>query len=79
MAKKRQRSLFAELNHRVMHLDVWDIQLIKLTIVPAVFLALKLWPILVLWVYKTNIWWFFAALVLFGARPFIRCWVLEKD
>ncbi len=81
MAKKRQEPKTAKprqtLTHRVTHLDMLDIQLIKLAIIPAVFLALKLWPALMLWVYKTNIWWFFAALVLFGARPFIKYWMSD--
>lgn len=63
------------LHKRVKKLDFWDIQLIKLATIAIVLLALKLWPVTMLWVYKTNIWWIFAALILFAARPFYKFWV----
>lgn len=75
MADKKRGTKLTDFNHRVRHLDILDIQLVKLAVIAFVFLVLKIWPSIMRWVNNTSVWWFFAALVLFGARPFYRCWV----
>lgn len=65
------------LHKRVKKLDFWDIQLVKLAVIAFVLLVLKIWPAAMLWVYKTNIWWIFAAFIIFAARPFCKAWVMD--
>lgn len=72
MAKEAKVSY---LDKKVKKLNMWDMQLIKLAVAAAVLLVLKMFPVTMSWVYKTNVWWFFAAMVIFGARPFYKCWV----
>lgn len=65
------------IGHRVKHIDVWDLQLIKLAIVAFVLLVLKMWPSLMRWINDTNVWLLFAAFVIFAARPFYRVWIVD--
>jgi len=63
-----------KLDKNVKRLDVHDVALTKLSVAAAVLFIITIWPAAMSWVHSVNPWWFFAAAIVFGARPFIKFW-----
>ena len=60
------------LKKKVKTLNHGDIGLVKLSVVALTIFVLMIWPAAMTWVRSINHWWFLAAAVLFGARPFYK-------
>ncbi|MFH1585645.1 MAG: hypothetical protein ABIB79_02675 [archaeon] len=56
-------------NNNIKKFDVWDIKLIKLSVVAFVCLIISLWPRVGVYIMAVDWWWFLAALVLLAWRP----------
>jgi hypothetical protein len=50
-------------------LDIWDIGLIKLSVITFTLFVLIIWPTLASWAYSVNPWYYFILLVVFAIRP----------
>jgi len=59
-------------------LDVWDIALIKFSVVSFTFVLLKVWAGLASWMNSIDVWWFVAAFVVLCARPVYRGYFRKK-
>ena len=55
--------------------DIWDIGLIKWSVAAFVLFLITIWPGFNTWVNSVNAWWFFAAFIIFIARPFYRIYL----
>ncbi len=59
----------------VKKLDLWDIALIKFSVVVFTLFVITIWPAAMTWVHSVNTWYFFVAFVIFGARPIYRAYI----
>jgi len=57
------------LNKKIKKWDIWDIVLIKLSVVSFIIIILKLSSFVSGWIEKINIWWFVLILIFFMIRP----------
>lgn len=60
------------LNKGMKKIDVWDIGLIKWSVIAFVLFLIRIWPAAMNWVHSVNPWYFFVAFVVLVARPFYR-------
>ena len=56
-------------------LDVADIGLIKFAVMAFTLFIVTIWPAAMDWVHSVNPWYFFAAFVVFAARPMYRAYL----
>jgi len=57
------------------NLDLWDIALIKITMVAFTLFVITIWQAAMDWVHTVNPWYFFVAFVIFAIRPVYRYWI----
>ncbi len=60
------------LKKKVKTLNHGDIGLVKLSVLAGTLFVIQIWPAAMTWVHSVNAWYFLAAAVLFGARPFYK-------
>jgi len=63
------------MNKKLRKTDAWDMGLIKCSSMAFVLFVITIWPAAMSWVHSVNAWYFFAAFVIFGARPFYRYYI----
>jgi len=56
-------------------LDVFDVGLIKLSVVAFVLFVLGIWPAAMDWIGSVNPWYFFVVFLLSILRPGYRFWI----
>ena len=64
-----------KLNKNLKKMDIWDIGLIKLSVVAGTFFLLTICVSVMVWVQSVNTWYFLVAFVILCARPFYRFWI----
>jgi len=57
------------LKEKIKKLDVWDIGLIKLSVIAFTLFALTIWPVLTSWAYSVSPWYYLIVLVILAIRP----------
>jgi len=67
--------MIAWLKKRVKRMDLWDVGLIKWSVVAFVLFVITIWPAFLSWVQSVNPWYFFIAFVILVARPFYRIYI----
>ncbi|MCK4552788.1 hypothetical protein KAT80_01125 [Candidatus Pacearchaeota archaeon] len=60
---------------KVKKMDGGDIALTKWSVVAFVLFVITIWPAAMNWVHSVNPWYFFAAFVIFAARPIYRVYL----
>ena len=63
------------LNKKIKEMDVWDVALIKLSVVVATLFVVTIWEAAMTWVHSVNPWCFLVAFVIFVARPFYKIYL----
>ncbi|MFA5126276.1 MAG: hypothetical protein WC462_04720 [archaeon] len=58
--------------------DVWDIGLVKFSVLFAVLWLIALFPDLATWIVSVNPWWFFVLMLVAMARPLYRAYFKKK-
>ena len=64
------------LKEKIKKFDIWDIGLIKLSVIAFTLFVLTIWPALTSWAYSVNPWYYFIILVVLAIRPVYK--VLSK-
>ena len=64
-----------DFNKDVKKMDVWDIGLIKLSVVVFTLFVITIWTAAMDWVHYVNPWYFLIAAVIVGARPFYKYYI----
>jgi len=67
--------MIAWLKKRVKRMDIWDIALIKYSVIAFVLFVITIWPAFLNWVLFVNPWYFFIAFLILIARPFYRVYL----
>ncbi|MFC1710798.1 hypothetical protein ACFLZJ_01430 [Nanoarchaeota archaeon] len=62
---------------KMKRMDIWDVALIKWSTTAFILFLITIWAGFSNWVHSVNAWWFFAAFIIFVARPIYRIY-LEK-
>jgi amino acid transporter len=57
------------LREKIKKFDVWDISLIKLSVIAFTLFVLTIWPALAAWAYSVSPWYYLILLVVFAIRP----------
>ena len=59
-------------DERMKRIDVWDVVMIKFSVVAFVLFVIAIWPATMEWVLSVNPWAFLVVFVIFVARPFYK-------
>ena len=57
---------------KLKRLSIWDIGLIKWSVIAFVLFVITIWPAFLSWVQSVNPWYFLIATLVFGERPMYR-------
>jgi len=60
---------------RIKRMDVWDVALVKWSVLAFTLFVVSIWPAFTSWVQSTSPWWFLIAALLFVLRPFYRVYL----
>lgn len=63
------------LKKRVKKMDLWDIGLVKWSVLAGTLFIITIWPAAMDWVHSVNPWYFLIAFIIFVARPFYRVYI----
>ena len=67
--------MIAWLKKRVKRMDLWDVGLIKWSVVAFVLFVITIWPAFLSWVQSVNPWYYLIAFLILVARPFYRIYI----
>ena len=67
--------MIAWLKKRVKRMDLWDVALIKWSVVAFVLFVITILPAFLSWVQSVNPWYYLVAFLILVARPFYRIYI----
>ena len=67
--------MIAWLKKRVKRMDLWDVAVIKWSVVAFVLFVITIWPAFLSWVQSVNPWYYLVAFLILVARPFYRIYI----